>query len=571
MRLHLLGVPHTVSNIDYSHCAFTQKVVKFPTMMKGLDYEILHYGVEGAVTDADVHIDLMTQTEQTELRGHDGSDPTRFVGNDADVGTPLYKEFNKRLRVELLANVNKQDIILMPLGWAHGEAVHEQPWMKVESGIGYPSLYSHASARIFESFAWLHWHKGKMDVASGLNYEWVIPNYFDVREWDYEASPDMNRVVFLGRIDKCKGLETVVALAHHRPDLEFEICGQGPGREWADRAPNLTYVPPINGETRSAYLGNARACLMPTDFLEPFGGVAVEAMMCGTPVLSTSFGAFTETIEDERTGFRCHTLGDWLAGLEKAKDLDREAISKRAKGLYGYDRVGAMYDRAFRQLYDLGGEGWNTKRSIFGPAVSKQAIVPRWNAAQEAEAEFHGDPKGNAYEERKRLKYASMLGINTLALANRPRVLDMGSGPQGLVGSYSSFLGQGSAALDPLEFEEDHEQAYRDAGITRIVCAAEDLETEEHWDEVWIYNVLQHVKDPLALLAKAREVSDKIRIWEWCNVSLDTCHIHVITRSMVRDGLVVDGWHIVDETHGHWRQGDRGHDEFYCLIVERKV
>ena len=570
MRLHLLSIPHTVTTPEASHCAFTGKVQKFPKMMEGLDYEIIHYGVEGAVTDANVHIDLMTQEEQSELRGHDGSDTTRFVGDDADIGTPLYKEFNKRLRVELLANVNKQDIVLMPMGWAHGEAVADQPWTKVESGIGYPTLYDHASARIFESYAWMHWHKGKMGAASGLNYEWVIPNYFDVSEWDYEPEPDMNRVVFLGRIDKCKGLETVVALAHHRPDLQFEICGQGPGGEWASSTPNITYVPPINGRARSAYLGNARACLMPTNFIEPFGGVAVEAMMCGTPVLSTSYGAFTETIEDQSTGFRCHTFGDWLAGLEKAKDLDREAISNRAKRLYGYDRVGLMYDRAFRQLYDLHGAGWNTKTSVFGPAVSKQVIAPRWDAAQEAEAKFHADPGGNAYEERKRLKYASMLGINTLALAGRPRVIDMGSGPQGLVGSYASFLGQGSTALDPLEFGEDYEQAYRDAGIERVVCAAEDFETEEHYNETWIYNVLQHVKDPLAFMAKAREVSDKVRIWEWCNVPMDTCHIHVITRGMVREGLVVDGWRVVDETHGQWRQGDMGHDEFYCLIVERE-
>ena len=136
MRLIRLSGQHTVTTPAASNCDFTGKVQKFPTMMKGLDYEILHYGVEGAVTEADVHIDLMTQDEQTELRGHDGSDPTRFVGNDADVGTPLYKEFNKRLRVQLIANVNKQDIILMPLGWAHGEAVHEQTWLAVESGTG---------------------------------------------------------------------------------------------------------------------------------------------------------------------------------------------------------------------------------------------------------------------------------------------------------------------------------------------------------------------------------------------------------------------------------------------------
>ena len=34
MRFHCLSVPHTITNEDYSVCAFTQKVLRFCKMMK---------------------------------------------------------------------------------------------------------------------------------------------------------------------------------------------------------------------------------------------------------------------------------------------------------------------------------------------------------------------------------------------------------------------------------------------------------------------------------------------------------------------------------------------------------
>ena len=46
-------------------------------------------------------------------------------------------------------------------------------------------------------------------------------------------------------------------------------------------------------------------------------------MICGTPLISVDYGAFTETIVEGVTGFRCNTLGDWVAGIEASKNLDR--------------------------------------------------------------------------------------------------------------------------------------------------------------------------------------------------------------------------------------------------------
>ena len=34
IRLHLLAIPHTITTDDFSHCAFTGKVLRFSPMMR---------------------------------------------------------------------------------------------------------------------------------------------------------------------------------------------------------------------------------------------------------------------------------------------------------------------------------------------------------------------------------------------------------------------------------------------------------------------------------------------------------------------------------------------------------
>jgi len=367
MKLHLLGLPHTISNAAHSHCAFTEKIRMLAAMMTNLGHEVIHYGVEGAETKATEQVDLLTQREQSLLRGHDGSDPSRFYDADVEVDNALFREFNRELRVALEERVEPGDLVLCPFGHGHQAALKGHEYTLVESGIGYPHLYKDAPWKIFDSYAWMHFHQGKAD-RNGMYSEWVVPNGFDPDAWKAELDPPKDTVVFLGRIGEVKGMNVVWELAKMRPDLHFVLCGQGDPKRWLT-LPNLEYRTPISGTERSAYFGQALACLTPTQFVEPFNLVAVESQMCGTPVISTDFGGFTETIEHGVTGFRCHTLGDYLAALEGAESLDRSRIAAQARTKFGMDVVAKTLEGVLRQIRDAAqGQGWNTLRSLIGPS-----------------------------------------------------------------------------------------------------------------------------------------------------------------------------------------------------------
>ncbi len=187
------------------------------------------------------------------------------------------------------------------------------------------------------------------------------------------ASMDLNNLSFIEYIAKkskpiilSTGMGSIEEIAKALPHRHVTLCGQGAPPTWMKNYPNVSYQAPLVGTARSQFLRHCRVVLMPTRFIEPFGGVAVEAQLCGTPVLASAFGAFTETIEQGVSGYRCRTLGDWLAAIELADSLNRWMIRKRAVALYDLDSVGPQYNQVFQQIQDLWGEeGWYSKRSQF--------------------------------------------------------------------------------------------------------------------------------------------------------------------------------------------------------------
>ena len=59
-------------------------------------------------------------------------------------------------------------------------------------------------------------------------------------------------------------------------------------------------------------------------------------------------------------------------------------------------------------------------------------------------------------------------------------------------------------SIDPLNDAYDSNHKAEFPNINWIASAFEDWETELIFDEVWFFNVLQHVIDPKACLEKAR-------------------------------------------------------------------
>ena len=162
----------------------------------------------------------------------------------------------------------------------------------------------------------------------GQFYDAVIPNYLNPA--DYPFQPDGGQgdyYLYLGRLIKRKGIHIAVETCK-RLGAKLKIAGQGCIKVEGNRihcadgevyeGDNLEYVGFATGAKRAALYQNAIATFVPTTYIEPFGAVAIESQMAGTPAITTDFGAFPETVEHGKTGFRCHTLDHFLFAARNA-------------------------------------------------------------------------------------------------------------------------------------------------------------------------------------------------------------------------------------------------------------
>jgi len=251
--------------------------------------------------------------------------------------------------------------INIPLAQQVGEDV-----AVVEYGIGYNGTF--AKYRVYESYAHMHkiWGaQGGFDP-DGKFYDAVIPNYLNPADYPLQIEKQ-DYYLYLGRLIKRKGIHIAVETCK-RLGVKLKIAGQGCTKVEGNRihcsdgevyeGDNLEYVGFATGNKRASLYQNAIATFVPTTYIEPFGAVAIESQMAGTPAITTDFGAFPETVEQGKTGFRCHTLDQFVWAAKHAHTLDPVYIHERSVERYAMDKVRWRYETYFKQLQDLWSGGW---------------------------------------------------------------------------------------------------------------------------------------------------------------------------------------------------------------------
>lgn len=356
LRFHLLGLAHLETSRQNSSCAYTQKIIKLAKIIKQYGHTLYFYGVEGSEVECDRFIPVSTQEVLRQTYGDYDRRKNFFQQNPNDFA---HRHFNQNAIIGILNNREDRDILLCPMGIYQKPVADAVNLLTIEPGIGYSGVF--APYRVFESYAWMHHVYGLLHMEDGAWYDAVIPNYFEVSDFPFREEKQ-DYLIYFGRIVSRKGVQVASDVAKATGNRLY-VVGQG-SLDNPDEGLSLgsekhiTYLPAVGPEERAELLGNAKAVLMPTYYLEPFGGVNVEAQLCGTPVITTDWGAFPETVLHGVTGYRCRTFEEFCWSVNHISNIRPTDCREWAEKNYSMERVGKMYEEYFQRIYRLFHEGW---------------------------------------------------------------------------------------------------------------------------------------------------------------------------------------------------------------------
>jgi glycosyltransferase involved in cell wall biosynthesis len=193
--------------------------------------------------------------------------------------------------------------------------------------------------------------------APDLRYAATIYNGIDPQHWPFADSPE-DYLLCAGRITPEKGMKEAIQIAKQTNHRLLIIGPTSPGasQDYFDQ-----YIKPqlddqilhlgfVEREQMWRYYQKAKALLTPVQWEEPFGLTTIEAMACGTPVITLKRGAAPEIVQHGQTGFVVKSIAEMIAAVGRVGELNRGDCRERAKTAFSTTTMVDGYEAAFQKI-----------------------------------------------------------------------------------------------------------------------------------------------------------------------------------------------------------------------------
>lgn len=206
----------------------------------------------------------------------------------------------------------RKRVMLMPGGIAtKGYSIRKDPFSK------FLSLLSNLNFGLVDQIAsYSHNLIREANLAKYHRKTIIMHEHFvDFTEFTIKKTIDerLNVVGYIGRLSAEKGVLNLVdampLVRKKKTEIRFMVCGDGALADQVGKSIKTGGLEDITEFTNwiphedvPRYLNALKLLVLPS-FTEGLPNILLEAMACGTPVLSTSVGAVPDIIKDGETGF----------------------------------------------------------------------------------------------------------------------------------------------------------------------------------------------------------------------------------------------------------------------------
>lgn len=296
--------------------------------------------------------------------------PKNLIGffKDIKAAFKIVNELHKKHQFTLIYSNTLAVLLGIMFAWKnnikhlwHVHEIIEKPSLFKKAFVGLLSLKSNTHIVYNSQATKVFWELNKSIINKGVviwnGIEIYTPEsstseLFDIRKNLFLAQPNEIILALVGRISRWKGqmilLDAFNNLVQKNENIKLVFVGAPPPNQekfqedLEDRISSFklndkVLIIPFQNEIHKIWQAIDIA-VVPSTEPEPFGMVAIEAMLAHKPIVGSNHGGLTEIIENNATGFLVtpNSVQDLVIALEK---LIQNELLRKEMGEKGYLRV----------------------------------------------------------------------------------------------------------------------------------------------------------------------------------------------------------------------------------------
>lgn len=285
---------------------------------------------------------------------------------DAIKINPEVVEASRKLRLELLNLTKVQELIIkrsaefeVILNNMRGEAIFLPLAKKLNK-----TFINVMHLNLFPELAkfFLAYQTPLISISNSQRQDYPDLNYLDtiynpINSKIFAFSPThKNYALMISTIGAHKNQKDAI-LACKKAAIPLILSGKIRDKDYFDKeiAPhidnkNLIYYGELKFTEKLKLYQNAKVFLFPIKWQEPFGLVCIEALSCGTPVISYPHGGPAEIVVEGKNGYLVNTPEEMAEKIAQIDNISREACRQDSVARFSEEVIGQQYFQCLQKL-----------------------------------------------------------------------------------------------------------------------------------------------------------------------------------------------------------------------------